>query len=178
MKNLRLLQIFVFAIVMISCNKDDDNANNNDNEPLSEEPGISANINGGTYSNYTFTDAIYLITLGTNSPTMSIDAADTFGDQMTIFLNGTEGFEAGTVKNMGNIDSNNFTTYVNIRQLSSTQISYFSTSGNVTIIENRSHPTEEGKRLISGTFNVSATSISGDNTTVMTGSFTELEYVD
>ena len=175
MKNLRLLQIFVFAIFMMSCNKDDDNDNN---EPLSGEPGITANINGGSYSNYTFTDGIYQITLGTNGPTMSIDAADIFGDQITIFLNGTGGFESGVVKNMGNIDSNNFTTYVNIRQQSSPQISYFSTSGNVTISENRAHPTEAGKRLISGTFNVSAASISDNNTTVMIGTFTELEYVD
>jgi len=159
----------------MSCDKDDDNDNN---EPISGDPGITANINGGTYNNYTFTDGIYQVTLGTNSPTMSIDAADIFGDQITIFLNGTGGFESGAVKNMGNIDSNNFTTYVNIRQQSSTQISYFSTSGNVSIVENKAHPTEAGKRLISGSFNVTATSISGDNTTVMTGSFTELEYDD
>ena len=174
MKNLRLLQIFVFAIFMMSCDKDDGNDNN---EPLSGDPGITANINGGSYSNYTFTDGIYQITLGTYGTTMSIDTADIIGDQITLFLNGTGGFESGTVKNMGDMDSNNFTTYVNIRQ-SSTQISYFSTSGNVTIIENRAHPTEAGTRLISGTFNVSAASITDDNTTVMTGSFTELEYVD
>lgn len=175
MKNLRLLQFFVFAIFMMSCDKDD----NNDNiEPLSGDPGIAANINGGSFSNYTFTDAIYQITLGTNGTTMSIDAGDINGDQITLFLNGTGGFEPGTVKNMGDLDSNNFTNFVNIRQLSSTQISYFSTSGNVTIIENRSHPTEAGTRLISGTFNVTADSTTDDHTTVMTGSFTELEYVD
>lgn len=174
MKNLRLLQISVFAIFMMSCNKDDGNDNN---ETLSGDPGITANINGGSYSNYTFTDGIYQITLGTYGTTMSIDSADIIGDQITLFLNGTGGFESGTVKNMGDMDSNNFTNYVNIRQ-SSTQISYFSTSGDVTIIENRAHPTEAGTRLISGTFNVSAASITDNNTTVMTGSFTELEYVD
>ena len=175
MKNLRLLQYFVFAIFMMSCDKDDSNENI---EPISGDPGITANINGGSYSNYTFTDAIYQITLGTNGTTMSIDAGDINGDQITLFLNATGGFEPGTVKNMGDLDSNNFTNFVNIRQLSSTQISYFSTSGNVTIIENKSHPTEAGTRLISGTFNISADSSTDNNTTVMTGSFTELEYVD
>ena len=174
MKNLRLLQILIFALLMMSCDKDDGNDNN---EQLSGDPGIAASINGGSFSNHTFTDGIYQITLGTYGTTMSIDTADIIGDQITLFLNGTGGFESGTVKNMGDLDSNNFTTYVNIRQ-SSTQISYFSTSGNVTIIENRAHPTEAGTRLISGTFNVSAASITDDNTTVMTGSFTELEYVD
>ena len=85
-------------------------------------------------------------------------------------------FDAGTVKTMGDLDSNNFTTYVNIRQLSSTQTSYFSTSGNVTITGNIAHPTESGIRLISGTVNITAASTTDNNTTTMTGSFTELEY--
>jgi hypothetical protein len=175
MKNLRLLQFFLLAIFIMSCDKDDGNDNN---EALSGDPGITANINGGSYSNYTFVDAIYQITLGTNGTTMSIDAGDINGDQITLFLNGTGGFEPGTVKTMGDLDTNNFTNFVNIRQLSSTQISYFSTSGNVTIVENIPHPTEAGTRLISGTFNISADSTTDSYTTVMTGTFIELEYVD
>lgn len=176
MKNLRLLQFLVFLTFMVSCDKDD----NNDSiePPLPKDPGIAANINGGSYNDYTFIDTIYQITLGANGTTMRIDSGDINGDQITLFLNGTGGFDSGTVKNMGDIDSNNFTNYVNIRQLSSTQISYYSTSGNVTIIENRSHPTDAGTRLISGTFNITADSTTDDYTTVMTGTFTELEYVD
>jgi hypothetical protein len=79
---------------------------------------------------------------------------------------------------MGDTDSNNFTNYVLIRQLSSTQLQYFSTSGNVTITENRAHPTEANTRLISGTFNITATTLDATNTTSMTGSFIELEYQD
>ena len=150
-----------------------DNTDTNDGNNVNAI-GIETTINGGTYSNYIFTDAIYQITL--NGNTMSIDAGDLNGDQITLFLNGTGGFDAGTVKTMGDLDSNNFTTYVNIRQLSSTQTSYFSTSGNVTITGNIAHPTESGIRLISGTVNITAASTTDNNTTTMTGSFTELEY--
>jgi hypothetical protein len=174
MKNLRLLSIFAFALFMMSCDKDDDS---NDNAPLSGDPGITATINGGTYSNYAFSDAINQTTLATNN-TMTITAGDVDGDQITLFLNGTGGFGAGTVKTMGDMDSNNFTNYVLIRQLSSTQLQYFSTSGNVTITENRAHPSEDGVRLISGTFSISASSTVDNNTTNMTGTFIELEYQD
>lgn len=172
MKNLRLLQMFVFVLCIVSCEKDD---SNDDQSPLSDNPGITATINGGTYSNYSFIDGIYQITLGATN-TMSVDVADVNGDQVTLFLNAAGGFNAGAIKNMGESDDNNFTNYVNIRQQSSTQISYMSTSGNVKITENRAHPTEAGKRLISGTFDISALSTSDANTTEMTGSFTELEF--
>lgn len=174
MKNLRLLSIFAFALFMLSCDKDEDN---NDNAPLSGDPGITATINGGTYSNYAFSDVIYQVSLATNN-TMTISAGDVDGDQITLFLNSTGGFGAGTVKTMGAMDSNNFINYVLIRQLSSTQLQYFSTSGNVTITENRVHPTEANKRLISGTFSVTAATQDAANTTSMTGSFIELEYQD
>ncbi len=173
MKNLRLLQMFVFVLCIVSCDKDD---NNDDQSPLSDDPGITATIDGGSYSNYAFKDGIYQITTGANGNTMSINAADVNGDQVTLFLNATGGFSAGVVKTMGALDDNNFTNYVNIRQQSSTQISYMSTAGNVKITKNRVHPTEAGMRLISGTFNITATSTSDANTTEMTGSFTELEY--
>lgn len=174
MKNLRLLSIFAFALFMMSCDKDDDS---NDNDPLSGNPGVTATINGGTYSNYTFSDAINQTTLETNN-TMTISAGDVDGDQITLFLNSTGGFGAGTVKTMGDMDSNNFTNYVLIRQLSSSQLQYFSTSGNVTITENRAHPTEADTRLISGTFSITAATSDATNTTSMTGSFIELEYQD
>ncbi|WP_179021695.1 hypothetical protein [Winogradskyella forsetii] len=173
MKNLHLLQIFVLTLFMLSCSADDSNS---DSAPLSDEPGMVATIDGGTFNNFLFTDGAYQASLGTND-TMSIDIADALGNQVSLFLNGTNGFGADIVKNMGNIDSNNFMTYALIRP-SSPQISYYSSSGNVTISENRSHPTTSGIRLISGTFNITASTLDGTNTTSMVGSFTELEYED
>ncbi|WP_152487234.1 hypothetical protein [Winogradskyella psychrotolerans] len=173
MKTLHLLKIFVLLLCMTSCSDDD----NDNSPPLNENPGMVATINGGTFNDYNFTDGTYLISSGTNGNTMSINIADTSGNQVTLFLNGTGGFSSGTVKEMGDIDSNNFVTHGIIRQ-ANPQISYYSTSGNVTITEDRTHPTETGIRIISGTFNISATTLDNANTTVLIGSFTELEYED
>ncbi|WP_296316249.1 hypothetical protein [Winogradskyella sp. UBA3174] len=172
MKDLQLLTILFFSVITLSCNKDE----NNDNLPPQQET-FEATINGGTYDNYSFTIGAYQITKGTNGNTLSIDIADPNGDMVTLFLNGDGGFSSNTVKPMGGIDSNNFVTYGLIRQ-SNPQLSYFSSSGNVTITNNREHPTELGHRLISGTFSITATSSDGLNTTSMTGSFIELNYVD
>ncbi|MUU78596.1 hypothetical protein [Winogradskyella endarachnes] len=172
MKNLRLTQIFIFSLLMLSCSSDDSGGSN---EPLNENPGINATIDGGTYNNYTYTDGIYEITYSETNSTMSINAADTTGDQITLFLNSTGGFSSDTVKIMGDTDSNNYRTYVLIRQ-ASTQKSYYSTSGNVTITENRNHPTESGIRLVSGTFDISASTTDNSDSTTFIGSFTELEY--
>lgn len=172
MKNLRFTQIFIFSLFILSCSSDD---NGDSDEPLNENPGITATIDGGTYNDYTYTDGIYEITYSETNSTMSINAADTTGDQITLFLNSTGGFSSDTVKIMGNADTNNYITYVLIRQ-SSTQKSYYSSSGNVTITENRNHPTESGIRLVSGTFSISATATDNDDSTTFIGSFTELEY--
>lgn len=170
MKHLHLVKVFVLALFVISCSDDSYSVS------LSDEPGMEATINGGTFNNFIFTDGAYQASLNTNN-TMSIEIADADGNQLSLFLNGTDGFGAGIVKNMGDIDSNNFITYALIRT-SSPQISYYSASGNVTISENRYHPTENGIRLISGTFNITASTLDGTNTTSMVGSFTELEYED
>ncbi|MGJ8548131.1 DUF6252 family protein [Winogradskyella wichelsiae] len=173
MKNLRQLPIFILIICFMSCSSDDDGENTS---PLNEDPGVSATIDGGTYNNYSFNDGISQIITGTNN-TLSIEASDTSGEQITLFLNSTGGFDSGTVKTMGDVDSNNSVTYALIRQ-SNPQTSYYSTTGNVTITENRTHPTEAGIRLLSGTFNISASTINGENSTTLGGSFTELEYED
>ncbi|WP_044401938.1 hypothetical protein [Lacinutrix sp. Hel_I_90] len=174
MKNLRLFSLLFLSIITLSCNKDDDDAI--DNTPA-QEAAFQAVINGGAYSDYSYIVGVYNITKGTNGNTLSIDIADINGEMITLFLNGTGGFSAGTIKEMGNIDSNSFTTYTLIRQ-QQPQISYFSTSGSATITNNRQHPTAPGHRLISGHFSITASSIDGNNTTAMTGSFTELDYVD
>ena len=170
MKNLRLLSILFVSIITLSCNKDDANS-------ATQEKGFQAVINGATYSDYSFVLSVFEITKGTNGNTLSIDISDNNGDMITLFLNGSGGFSSDTVKEMGNIDSNNFVTYALVRQ-SQPQVSYYSSSGNVTITNNRTHPTESGHRLISGNFNIAATALDGMNMLSMTGSFTELDYID
>ncbi len=104
--------------------------------------------------------------------TNTLNYRKSFNDHNLNVLLGNE-----TVKTMGNVDANNFVTYGLIRQ-SQPQISYYSSSGNVTITNNREHPTESGHRLISGSFNIMATSLDATNTTSLIGSFSELDYVD
>ena len=174
MKNLHFITLFLLSIITLSCNSDDDNGNDN---PPAQDAAFQAEINGGTYSNYAFIVGIYEITKGTNGNTLSIDIADINGELVTIFLNGTGGFGSGTVKEMGNIDSDNFTNYILIRQ-KQPSISYYSSSGQVTITNNREHPEKPGHRLISGNFSMTAASVDGNHTTSMSGSFTELEYQD
>lgn len=174
MKTLQHYALLVLTVMTLaSCSKNDDTPEN----PPAEEAEFQAVINGGAYSDYSFIIGVYQITKGTNGNTLSIDIADVNGDMITLFLNGTGGFDNGSVKDMGNIDANNFTTYTLIRQ-QQPQISYFSTSGSVTITNNRTHPTAVGHRLISGHFSVAAASIDGNNTTALTGSFTELDYAE
>ena len=119
---------------------------------------------------------VYEATKATNG-TLSIGISDSNGEMITLFLNGNSGFSSDIVKTMGNIDSNNFVTYGLLRQ-SDPQISYYSSSGTVTITKNREHPTESGHRLILGRFNITATSLDNASTTSLIGSFSALNYVD
>ena len=182
MKNLLLLPVLCLSLIFTSCNSNDDDSNENDDVQtgLPTEPqgtSFTANITGGTFTNYPFSLGVYQVTKGTNGNTLSIDVADTQGQNINLFLNGTEGFSNGTVKEMGNVDSDNFNTYAVIRDMQS-QISYFSSSGNVTITHNENHPTEDGVKIISGTYNINAATIDGNHETNLTGTFTELEYLN
>ncbi len=174
MKNFLIFSLTLFAFITVSCSTDDGASTTNSQ---AQEAEFQATIDGDTYSSYSFEMRVYEAKKGTNGNTLSIDVADINGEMITLFLNGTGGFSNSTVKEMGDIDSENFTNYVLIRQ-SGTQISYFSSTGRVTILKNREHPTEAGHRLISGHFDITASSIDGTNTTSMTGSFTELDYVE
>lgn len=170
MKNLQLFCVLFLSMIVLSCSKDD----SNDNAPAGETE-FQATLNGGTYSNYAFTLGVYEITKGTNG-TLSIDIGDPNGNLITLFLNGNGGFGAGVIKQIGNVDENNFTTHAVIRQPQ--QITYFSSTGTIKITNNREHPTKAGHRLISGTFDVTASTIDGTNVTTLTGSFNELDYVE
>ncbi len=174
MKNVFLFALSFVTLCSISCSSDDDTAETN---PPAGVSAFQATIDGGTYSNYTYALGVYEVVKGTNGNTLSINTGDINGDMITLFLNGTGGFDSGTVKEMGNVDSDEFNTFASIRQANS-QITYFSTSGNVTITTNRAHPTETGHRLISGSFSITASSVDGSNSTSMSGSFTELDFVE
>ena len=173
MKNLHLF-LTVLALFIFSCSSD--NENSSSTLPISESQGINASINGGSFNNYNFSDSIYQVTKGANN-TISIDASDTNGNQITLFLNSTGGFSSGTIKDMGDIDSNNFVTYILLRQ-GNPEVSYFSSTGTVTITKNRAHPTDSGLQLLSGTFEITANPINDPTTITIAGSFVELEFED
>ena len=78
---------------------------------------------------------------------------------------------------MGDIDPNNFVTYVLLRQ-SNPETSYFSSTGNVTITENRDHPTDSDMQLLSGNFEITANPINDPIAITITGTFVELEFED
>ncbi|GAB5398471.1 MAG: hypothetical protein Aureis2KO_00560 [Aureisphaera sp.] len=162
----------------VSCSKNDDNSDDNstDNSPAGEAV-FQATIDGDTYSNYDFTIGVYEVVKGTTGNTLSINTGDINGEMVSLFLNGTDGFSSGTVKEMGDVDADSFTTFATVRQ-ASPQITYFSNGGSVTITNNREHPSETGHRLLSGTFNITAATIDGINTLSLSGSFTELDFVD
>ena len=169
--------ILFLSIIALSCSKDDhiENPETQQNTEA-QDPAFQAAINGGTFTDFSFVLSVYNITKGSNG-TISINVADNQGNDVNLFLNNTGGFGNGTVKQIGDMDSNNFVTNAVIRDLQS-PVTYFSSTGNITITNNREHPTETGHRLISGNYNITASSIDGSQITTMTGSFTELDFVD
>ncbi|MGB3607221.1 MAG: hypothetical protein WA775_06895 [Psychroserpens sp.] len=167
--------MLIMSLLFVSCDKDDDNSNTDDS-PLTGTD-FQATIDGGNFSNYDFDLGVYIITAGTANNTLSIDIGDSNGEQITLFLNATGGFDSGVVKEMNNVDSNDFITYALFRQQSPMN-SYFSSEGSVTITENRAHPTESGVRLISGNFDITAISPEDSGVVEITGAFSELEYND
>ena len=171
MKHINLLKVICLCLVIWSCDSD----SGDPQITLSDNPGIEAIINGGTYTNYRFANGIYQISLGNSNQNMSINAGDDNGHQLTLFLNGTGGFSTGAVKTIGDTDSDNFRTYVLIREANS-QVNYYATTGSISINRYQAHPNKSGFRVISGVFNISATSEDGMHNTSMTGGFTDLEF--
>ncbi|MBO3099108.1 hypothetical protein [Gelidibacter pelagius] len=170
MKNLRLIYILFFSLSFMSCSSDDAI-----NDP-SEGPQFQATINGGTFSNYSFKLGAYEAVKGSNGNTLRITMADKSGKQITLFLNNTGGFNKGTVKQMGDVDSDKFRTYVEIKD-NQPSAQYFSQSGNLKITNNREHTSNSQKSLISGEFDIVASTIDGTISVTMKGSFSDLEFV-
>ena len=169
MKNLHIIYVLLFSIFLLSCSSSDEN-----NDPA-EGPNSQATINGGTFSNYAFKLGVYQIVKGTNGNTLNMQMADKKGIQITLFLNGTGDFKSGTVKQMGNVDSNESVTHAWIRDIQP-PVSYISKSGTLKIKNNREHPSNSQQRLISGEFNIVALSEDGKQTTTMKGSFNDLVF--
>lgn len=172
MKNLRFLQTVFLSFFILACNSDD----NQNDAPVSNDQGINAIINGGSFNDYNFIDSIYQVTKSSNN-TISINTGDASGNQITLFLNSSNGFGSGTVKPMGDFDENNFVNYILVRQ-NNPELNYFSSSGHLTITANRAHPTENGMRLLSGNFEITANTIDDSHSIEMNGSFMELEFED
>lgn len=158
-------------MIMLSCSSDDAN-----NDP-SEGPSFQATINGGTFSNYSFKLGAYEAVKGTNGNTLKITMADKNGKQITLFLNSTGGFKTGIVKQMGDVDSDKFITYVEIKN-NEPSAQYFSQSGTLKITNNREHPSNSQKSLISGEFNIVASTTDGTISITMKGSFNDLQFVE
>ena len=170
MKNRNFFCILFFSMIMLSCSSDVAN-----NDP-SEGPSIQATINGGTFSNYSFKLGAYEVVKGSNGNTLRITMADKNSKQITLFLNSSGGFDKGTVKQMGDVDSDKFRTYVEVKDNQPSTL-YFSQSGNLKITNNREHPSNSQKSVISGEFNIVASTTDGNNSVTMKGFFNDLEYV-
>jgi hypothetical protein len=165
--------MFMLAFVC-SCESESDD---DQNFELSDDPGISVIIDGGTFDNYNFGDGLYE-TSKPNPDVIYIQASDINNNQIYLNLNSTGGFSSGAVKEIGNTDTNNNRTYLSLRQASN-QLTYNAISsgnGQIVIQSNRAHPTEAGKRLISGTISVSASTTDASNATTVVGIFTDIVY--
>lgn len=172
MKNLHVIYLLFLSMSILSCSSDDTTV-----DKPTEGPGFQATLNGGTFSNYGFKLGVYEAKKGANGNTLSINTADSNGKAINLFLNNTDGFKSGTVKQIGNVDSDNFVTHAVIRDVQPS-VSYYSKNGTIKITNSRKHPSNAQLHLISGEFNIVASSADGTNTTTIKGSFNELAYTN
>lgn len=168
MKNLRVICILFVSLLTVSCSSDDPN------ETPVEGPAVQATLHGGTFSNYNFKLGVYEVAKGTNGNTLNINLSDKNGKMITLFLNSSGGFTSGTVKQINDVDSGKFKTNAVIRD---GQVSYFSSKGSIKITHNRDHPTNAEQRMISGEFNIDASTIDQTQSTTIKGTFVDLVYI-
>ena len=166
MKTLKTLCILFLSVAIVSCSKKDDDGGGG-----APEAAFNATINGGTFgSNYSSKLGFYSTTT-TNGITIAI--TDQNQNIIRMFLNETGGFDT-VIKEIGNVDDNGFVTNVIIRDQEA-MITYNSSEGQIVITENKSNPENEGGRLISGNFDITAVVNTGETVT-MTGTFKNIAY--
>ncbi len=169
MKTLKTICILFLSVLIISCSKKDDG---DDGGGSAGEPEFNATINGGSFgSNYNVELGSYA---ADSNNGVTIAVTDSNLNIIRVFMNMTGGFGSGILKEIGNVDDNGFVTNVIIRDQAA-MITYNSTTGNIGITEDKENPENEGGRLISGNFTVTATINTGESVT-MTGSFKNIAY--
>ena len=166
MRHLKSIGILCLTLLTLSCSKDDDS---NSDAP---EAAFTAAINGGSFSNYTANLGFY--DASSSQGTLTISITDDNNNIIRIFVNSTGGLSGGVVKQVGDVDSNGFGTNVTIRDQAA-QITYSSIDGSVTISHNVAHPDNDIQRLVSGSFNITATTNTGDTVT-MTGNYENIAF--
>lgn len=166
MKTLKTLSILFFSLLTISCSKDD----GGDDGGGSGEPAFSASVDGGPFANYS---AIYSSYSADDAVGVTFTVFDQDMNSYRFFLNGTGGYGSGTVKEIGNVDSDGFFTNVTVRHDESLQVFMASSDGTITITENVVN--DDDRNIISGTFSFMANTNVGVDITV-SGTFENFEY--
>tara|TARA_R110002124_G_C8974716_1_gene515953 strand:- start:113326 stop:113838 length:513 start_codon:yes stop_codon:yes gene_type:complete len=169
MKTLKTLTILLLTLAIVSCNKDDgDSVGQTD-----PEVRFNATINGGTFTNYNSTLGFY--DAGSSDGTLTLNITDANNNVIRIFLNSTDGLNGGVVKEVNNVDPNNFVTQVVIRDQAA-MITYNSISGTITILESLVSAEDPDYRLVTGGFNIVASTNTGGDVT-MIGNFEYFKYL-
>ena len=167
MKTLKTLSILFLSVLIISCSKKDDN----DDQQTAPEPEFRITIIGASFGNNYLSELGNYTTDSTNGLTIAVTDSNT--NVIRIFMNQTGDFGPG-VKEIGNVDDNGFVTNVVVRDQDA-MITYTSTEGTITILENMANPEDADGRLISGNINVTASTNTGE-TIVLGGPFENIAY--
>ncbi|SRX54874.1 hypothetical protein [Aequorivita sp. CIP111184] len=158
MKTLKTLSILFFSLLILSCSKDD----GDDEGSTDPEAEFTATINGGPYNNF-------VAKLGSYSSDstygLTIAVVDENGNTIRLFMNNTGGFSSGVTKEVGDVDGDGFQTSALFRD-QATQIIYTANSGSLNIEKNNESNADPDNRVVSGTFNVTATINSGVTVTI------------
>ena len=166
MRHLKSIGILCLSLLILSCSKDDDSSGD------ALEAIFTAAINGGSFNNYTAKLGFY--DASSSQGTLTISVTDDSNNVIRIFVNSTGGLSGGVIKQVGDVDSNGFGTNVTIRDQAA-QITYSSIDGSITIARNIENPDNEQQRLVSGSFNITASTNTGDTVT-MTGSYENIAF--
>ena len=169
MKHLKILTLLFISVVIMSCSKSD-----SEEENPADNATFNVSINGSSFNNYNATLGFYVAEIGISGNSLGINVTDSNNNVINLFLNASGGLASGTTKQIGDVDADNFATSAVIRDQVA-QVTYYGSSGSITITKSIENPSDSDYRLISGTFNITAP---GNNSTTvtMTGSFSDFEY--